>query len=46
MAALATTIQVSTERGRAAVLDSDEHAQVQPGQPGWFFSIKLLHTRE
>src|SRR5450755_2838072 len=32
--ALTTAIQVSTERGRAAVLDSEEHAEVEPRQPG------------
>src|ERR1700683_2698074 len=41
IAALATTIQVATERGGTAVLDREEHAQLQPRQPG-FFSIKLL----
>src|SRR5260370_35126012 len=34
MAALATTSQVSSERGRAAVLDSEEYSKGKPGQPG------------
>src|SRR5258707_15504505 len=34
IAALATTIQVPTERCGAAVLDGEEHTQVQPRQPG------------
>jgi len=31
---LATAIQVATERRRAAVLDGDQHAELQPRQPG------------
>ena len=34
MAALATAIQMAAERRRAAVLDGEEHAEMQPGQPG------------
>jgi hypothetical protein len=34
VAALATAIQVSTEHGGAAVLDGEQHPQVQPRQPG------------
>src|SRR5713226_9999400 len=34
IAALATAIQVATERRRAAVLDGDQHAELQPRQPG------------
>ena len=34
MAALATAIQVAAERCRAAVLDGEQHAEMQPGQPG------------
>src|SRR5258708_37671231 len=34
IAALATAIQVATERRRAAVLDGDQHAEVKPRQPG------------
>lgn len=45
MAALATTIQVPTERGRAAVFDSDEHPQVQPGQPGSVLFNKTFAMR-
>src|SRR5258708_26551153 len=33
IAALATAIQVATERCRAAVLDGDQHADLQPRQP-------------
>ena len=33
MAALATPIQVATERRRAAVLDGKEDAEMQPRQP-------------
>ena len=29
-----TTIQVATERCRAAMLDGEEHAEMQPRQPG------------
>src|SRR5579862_4761665 len=32
--ALTTAIQVSTERCRAAMLDSEEYPEVKPGQPG------------
>ena len=34
MAALATAIQMAAERCRAAVLDGEEHAEMQPRQPG------------
>jgi hypothetical protein len=34
IAALATAIQVSAERCRAAVLDGKENAEMQPRQPG------------
>ncbi len=34
MAALATAIQMSAERRRAAVLDGEQDAQMQPRQPG------------
>ena len=34
MAALATAIPMSAERCRAAVLDGEEHAEMQPRQPG------------
>src|SRR5450755_1374461 len=45
IAALATTIQVSTERGRAAVLDSEEYAEVKPGQPGSVLFNKTVAMR-
>jgi hypothetical protein len=34
MATSATTIKVATERCRAAVLDGEQHAEVQPCHPG------------
>src|SRR5260370_4241103 len=45
MAALATTIQVSSERGRAAVLDSEEYTKVKPGQPGSVLFNKTVAMR-
>ena len=42
VAALETAIQVATERCRAAVLDGEEHAQVQPRQPGSVLFDKAL----
>ncbi len=35
-------IQMAAERGRAAALDSPQHAKMLPGQSGSIFSIKLL----
>src|ERR1700732_4826934 len=37
MAASGTTIQVATERCRAAKLDGIQHAQMEPRQPGLVF---------
>ena len=34
IAALLTAIQMATERCRAAMLDGEEHAELQPCQPG------------
>src|SRR5260370_8782302 len=45
MAALATTIQVSSERGRAGVLDSEEYTKVKPGQPGSVLFNKTVAMR-
>src|SRR5438270_13420188 len=43
--ALTTAIQVSTERRRAAVLNSEEHAEVKPGQPGSVLFNKTVAIR-
>ena len=44
-AALTTTIQVSTECCRAAVLDGEEDAEVKPGQPGSVLFDKAVAMR-
>ena len=44
-AALTTTIQVSAERCRAAVLDGEEDAEVKPGQPGSVLFDKAVAMR-
>src|ERR1035438_2808294 len=43
--ALTTAIQVSTERGRAAMLDSEEYAEVKPSQPGSVLFNKTVAIR-
>ena len=44
-AALATTIQVATERCRAAVLDGEQDAEVKPRQPGSVLFDKAVAMR-